>query len=45
MQTYEDYIDDLDEIALDECVSSQKIKVLSQFKYKGSEKNDKYKGR
>lgn len=38
MQTFDDYIDDLDEIALDKGINNQKIKVLSKTKYKGSGK-------
>ncbi len=34
LQTFDDYTDDLDEIALDEKISSQKIKTLSKQKYK-----------
>lgn len=38
MQSFDEYTDELDEVALDENFSSQKIKVLSQKKYKGSGK-------
>ena len=34
LQTFDDYTDDLDEIALDQNISSQKIKTLSKQKYK-----------
>lgn len=37
MQTFDDYTDDLDEIALDENVDCQKLKVLSKTMYRGSD--------
>ena len=37
IQTFDDYVDDLDEVALDEGIDNQVIKVLSKTKYKGSD--------
>ena len=37
LQTFDDYIDDIDEIALDQNIPSQKIKTLSKQKYKQDE--------